>query len=67
MSAPPSAPDRLYSVNELQELGYGSRNTIRRRIAEGVVPALRVGNTIKIRESDLQCLAVPVKPGEISP
>ena len=67
MSAPPATPDRLYSVRELQELGYGSRNTIRRRIAEGVVPALRVGKTIKIRESDLQCLVVPVKAGEISP
>ncbi|OFL67444.1 MULTISPECIES: hypothetical protein [unclassified Brevibacterium] len=60
MCTTPSTPDRLYSVRELQELGYGSKNTIRRRIAEGVVPALMVANTVKIRETDLKYLAVPI-------
>lgn len=56
--------DRLYSVTELWSLGYGSKNSIRSRIHDGTVPAVRVGNTLKIRESDLPHLAVPVDAGE---
>ncbi|WP_313420552.1 hypothetical protein [Brevibacterium casei] len=58
--------DRLYSVRELWELGYGSKNSIRALIADGVVPAVKVGNRFKVRESDLYLIAVPVTPRAVS-
>jgi predicted DNA-binding transcriptional regulator AlpA len=45
---------KLATVNELVELGYGSRPTIRRRIADGSFPVVRVGRLVKV---DLAALA----------
>lgn len=64
MTSDNQLPDRLYSVRQLWALGYGSKNSIRARIHEGAVPAVRVGKTLKVRESDLHHLAVPVEPAE---
>lgn len=49
-------PERLYSLAELHEAGYGSRRTIAARIREGKLPALKIGNAFKIRESHIHLL-----------
>lgn len=51
-----STLDRLYSLRELYEMGYGFRHTISKFIHEGRVPAIKVGNSYQIRESDLHLL-----------
>ncbi|MFP3397656.1 hypothetical protein SB749_15100 [Brevibacterium sp. SIMBA_078] len=63
----PERPERLYSLRELSEMGYGSRRTLQTRIHEGKVPAVLVNHAYKIRASDLHllaeqvgCLATPV-------
>lgn len=56
--------DRLYSLTELSSLGYGSKNSVRALIAVGTVPAVRVGNRLKVRETDLHYIAVPVDAAE---
>lgn len=66
MSALAPSIDRLYSLRELSELGYGSRNTNRELIAKRAIPAVIVGNSYKIRESDLHLLAVPVTDAHVS-
>jgi|SRR5699024_104058 len=55
--------ERLFSVTELWSMGYGSKNGIRALIADGTVPAVKVNNKFKIRESDLVYLAVPCSTG----
>lgn len=46
-------------------LGVGDR-TLRRYIAEGQLPAYKVGGLLRLRFSDVEALAVPVNPGEVS-
>jgi excisionase family DNA binding protein len=60
MVTPASTLDRLYSLRELQEAGYGDRITLTKRIHAGKIPAVRVGNRFKVYESDLRHLAHPV-------
>lgn len=55
-------PERLFPLSTLAELGYGSRATLKERIKRGEIPAVRVGNVIKIREHDLALLARPIVP-----
>ncbi|MGO1971623.1 MAG: hypothetical protein ACTH2Q_01565 [Propionibacteriaceae bacterium] len=52
--------ERLYSLRELEQLGYGGRKTNARRITAGLLPAVQVGNAYRVRKSDLHLLAVPV-------
>lgn len=54
--------DRLYSMKELSELGYGSRRHNLKLIAEGKLPAVLVAGAYKVRASDLHLIAVPVTP-----
>lgn len=56
----PERPERLYSLRELSEMGYGSRRTLQTRIHEGKVPAVLVNHGYKIRASDLHLLAEQV-------
>ncbi|MFB7553784.1 hypothetical protein [Streptomyces sp. NPDC056154] len=47
-------------MRELQEdADYGHSIAIRKRITDDEMPAVRVGGKLKIRESDLQPLAMP--------
>lgn len=57
-----SAPtlERLYKLQELQDAGYGNRMTLLSLIHKGALPALKVGNAYKIRESDLHLIAEAV-------
>lgn len=59
--------DREYlSINEYVGMGGAARRydvserTIRRLIAEGDLPAYRVGRQIRIRVADLDALATPI-------
>ena len=61
-TASKALPERLYSLRELQDAGYGHRRTLMTRIGEGVLPAHRVGNAYRVRESDLHLLASPAMP-----
>lgn len=54
-----STLERLYSLRELYEMGYGHRHTITKLIREGRVPAVKLGNGYKIRERDLRFLRDP--------
>ncbi|MDQ0648601.1 hypothetical protein QFZ53_002797 [Microbacterium natoriense] len=60
MVTPALTLDRLYSLRELQEAGYGDRITLTKRIHSGEIPAVRVGNRFKVYESNLRHLAHPV-------
>lgn len=55
-------PERLFELTFLHERGYGSRHHILNLINAGRVPAVKVGKSYKIRESDLHLLVEPVKP-----
>lgn len=61
-------PEALYSLRVLHRQGYGSREKLRRLIAEGTLPAVRVHNRLMIRASDLHLIAQPVgSPDGASP
>lgn len=53
-------PERLFSLRELAIAGYGTRDTLHKRIAQGTIPAVRVGNAWKVRERDLVLLTEPI-------
>jgi excisionase family DNA binding protein len=70
MSAAPAfthRPERLFTLRELTAAGYGSRDTLHRRISTGVIPAVKVGNTYKVKESDLRLLAEPIGAAPADP
>lgn len=54
-----STLERLYSLRELQNAGYGNRIVLNQRINRGELPAVKVGNAYRIRESDLGLIAIP--------
>lgn len=58
--AEPATLEPLYSLRQLQEAGYGDRVTLTRAIHSGRIPAVRVGNKLKVRERDLAAIAVSV-------
>lgn len=53
-------PERLFSLRELASAGYGTRDTLHKRISLGMLPAVRVGNAWKVLERDLVLLAEPI-------
>lgn len=59
-SAEEQLPELLHPISTLTRRGCRSRATIRRRIKRGEVPAVRVGNIIKVHDRDLHLLATPV-------
>jgi hypothetical protein len=42
-----ASPPKLVTVAELVRLGFGSPATIRRRIADGSIPAIRHGRSVR--------------------
>ncbi|MFJ5108144.1 MULTISPECIES: helix-turn-helix domain-containing protein [unclassified Glutamicibacter] len=58
--ATPSTLERLYPLRELQDANYGDRTTLMKRIHDGTLPAVKVGNAYRIRESDLPLIAKPI-------
>ncbi|PUB32469.1 hypothetical protein C8K30_101995 [Promicromonospora sp. AC04] len=57
-----SSLERPYGVHEPQDANYGHPNAMRERVAGGEIPAVRVEDELKIRESDLPLLAEPAHP-----
>lgn len=55
-----TALERLYPLRELQDANYGDRTTLMKRIHDRTLPAVKVGNAYRIRESDLHLIAKPV-------
>jgi excisionase family DNA binding protein len=48
-------------LNEAAEWYGVSERTLRRRISEGLLPAVRVGpRSIRVRAEDVEALAVPI-------
>jgi|GEM_PF-3568903 excisionase family DNA binding protein len=45
--------DRLVTVEEAASIAACSTGAIRKRIARGTLPAVRVGRTVRVRTSDL--------------
>lgn len=60
MTATAPTLERLYSLRELNEAGYGDRRTIMKLIHENKVPARKIGTAFKIRESDLPLIGEPL-------
>lgn len=58
--APTTATKRLVSLAVFAEHADVSTKTIRRRIADGTLPAYRVGRLIKLDLADLDRLAVRI-------
>lgn len=56
------SPERLYSLRELSDMGYGSRRANQTLIRNGRVPAVLVGGAYKVAASDLHYLAQPAGP-----
>lgn len=62
-SPPPSSDFSHYlNLSEAVELGYGSYQTLRRYIADGRLPAVKIGGRVKVLRTDLDALAVPKQP-----
>lgn len=53
-----TATDTLLTLQQAVEHGYGGYSTLRKYIAEGRLPASKVGARIKVRRSDLDALLV---------
>lgn len=62
LEPPPAPAPVLLSLQEAVQRGYGAYSTLRRYIAEGRLPAVKVGSRVKIRQADLAMLAVPASP-----
>lgn len=46
--------DKFYSVEEVAKLLRVSEKTIRRWLTTGIIQGFKIGDTIRIKESDLQ-------------
>jgi len=47
------------SLQQAAALGYGGYSTLRKHIADGRLPAVRVGRRVKVHRKDLDALAIP--------
>ncbi|WP_398396877.1 helix-turn-helix domain-containing protein [Schaalia sp. JY-X169] len=51
---------RYLSLKEASALGFGAYQTLRKYIADGRLPAVKIGSRVKVRLADLESLAIPV-------
>ena len=56
---PQSSGTHYLTVQEAVSLGYGAYQTLRKYIADGRLPAVKIGARVKVLRSDLDALAVP--------
>ena len=56
---PQSSGTHYLSLQEAVSLGYGAYQTLRKHIAEGRLPAVKIGSRVKVLRTDLDALAVP--------
>jgi len=59
MTATPTL-ERYWKLRELQDAGLGDRTTLMKRIHDHTLPAVKVGNSYRIRDRDLHLIAEPV-------
>lgn len=53
----------LIPLPEATKLGYGSVSTLRRRIKNGTLPAVKVrGTQLRVNENDLRAMQMPAVP-----
>ncbi|WP_245974921.1 helix-turn-helix transcriptional regulator [Corynebacterium alimapuense] len=57
-----TSPEPLISLKRAAALGYGGYSTLRRDIKAGLLPAVKIGNRLMVRSSDLEVRAVPERP-----
>jgi len=57
-----ASPSRFVTVAELARLGYGSEATIRRRIADGTIPCVRHGHSVRVALASLR----PTDPAAVA-
>lgn len=57
---------RYLTLREATRLGYGSDTTLRRRIKQGTLPAVKIGSRLRVLRRDLDALARPVQQAEHS-
>lgn len=60
--SPQSSGTHLLTLQEAVSLGYGAYQTLRKYIADGSLPAVKIGKRVKVLRSDLDALAAPVRP-----
>ena len=59
---PSSSLDHYVTLQEAVSLGYGAYQTLRKWIADGRLPAVKLGSRVKVLRADLDALAVEVRP-----
>lgn len=57
---PTSDPNALLTLDVAAELVCCCARTLRRRIAEGTIPAYRLGRLLRVRKSDLMAAFTPI-------
>ena len=57
---PHSSGNHYLTLQEAVSLGYGAYQTLRTYIADGRLPAVRIGRRVKVLRSDLDKLPVPI-------
>lgn len=55
-------PVEWLTVAQIERERNLAQSTIRKLIAEGVLPAYRIGSNVRIKRSDLEAAFVPVRP-----
>lgn len=56
---PQSSGAHYITLQEAVTLGYGAYQTLRKYIADGRLPAVKIGSRVKVLRTDLDELAVP--------
>lgn len=59
-----TAPSQYISLQDAVELGYGGYSTLRSWIADGRLPAVKIGGRVKLTIADLDALARPINAAE---
>ena len=54
---------RFYTIRELIEMGYGSRQTIYRRMKSGALPYIKIGRAVRIPVDDFEAHIASLKRG----
>lgn len=56
---PSSSGTHYLTLQEATFLGYGAYQTLRSYIADGKLPAVKIGSRVKVLRTDLDALTVP--------
>jgi excisionase family DNA binding protein len=56
--------DKLLTIKEVAERLRVHEVTVRRYIAKGTVPAVKIGGGVRVRESDIKKVILPVGRGD---